>query len=388
MPKPYGITLMLGDADHENTNTIVRELAVSFQQLGYQTQCVLASSIKDAKEFVQHLAKTRCVLIVSVAGMGLDLRAQNNLYNLTSVPVLTFLLDHPLHYWDRVCVSINNNPISCLSKEDATFVQSKVPQKEKTFVLNHGVNPVGHGEIVDKDIDLFFCATLRADPQSQRQSWAGHGAVVEQRLNDILDQYLSTPDVGLSHIVETVLRNEGAPTDALSLHPYYVSVDLYIRDLLRVKSVRHAKALNMVLAGPGWEPVLAEMRSHSIIYLGAQRPEKVEALMRRAKLVLNVMPQYHVSHERVFRSIMAGALPVTGKSSFYEAQFKQGNLILFDPVKPDFVGSCLTMLENEETREKAVCHARAEVAENHCWRHRCEQLIKYLNLPTSVGTTF
>lgn len=307
------------------------------------------------------------------------MRQEGNIYNEIDVPLLTIFLDHPIHYWDRADVAIKKNVISCLSEEGAQFIQDKTSLGKKSFQLAHAANPKEKTDWASKDVNLFYCGTLRNTPESQKNEWAHHGSQVQGLLNDILDDHSAHQHVSLMAASCRVLQNHIDCTQIENIFPYYVTIDAYLRDYHRVETLRYFKEIPITIAGEGWQPIIDTFNPKTVSYLGRIHPTEVRQLNERAKIVLNAINTYHGSHERVFSSIADGAIPFTSTSDYLKESFNESEIVQFN-WSDDLENLYRNITTHDEEMKQLSDNGHKKFLSAHTWKSRAEKIITEMNL--------
>jgi spore maturation protein CgeB len=129
--------------------------------------------------------------------------------------------------------------------------------------------------------------------------------------------------------------------------------------------------------GMEWEP--SGLCAHpNFLYHGPVGYEAVHELYRHTKIALNTLPIYVTdSHERVFSSMMCGALCVSDYTRYLGEHFADGrDIVYFDYKDPaGLVQKVRHYLEHDEERIRITKAAFAKVRGGHTWLHRAADLL-------------
>ena len=376
--KKKGVTFLLGDDSSQMTNRLGREFALGFEQLGFSSRCVLASSIKSIECLEREISNHDTTLFVSLSGQGMDMRPKDNAYQKLNASLFLMLLDHPLHNWDKVDIPVGLNAISTLSIADQEFVDKYSTHKRRAFQLPHAANPRLLQPWKNRKMELFYCGTLRENPVTQRQNWSKYGKSIESRLNAILEEHLASGGGALVESIKRILAGTVDCRKPMVIHPYYVTLDLYLRDHHRVEALKSIKNAPLYLAGTGWETMLGELENSNICYLGAIHPKDVGLYYAKAKIVLNFMNTYHESHDRVFSAMADGSVVLTSTSEFYSQTFSTDELILYDQKEDNLEEICQNLIFNDARLREIAENGRQKFLSEHTWRHRAETTLREL----------
>jgi hypothetical protein len=374
MARLGGVLFLLGDDDAQIANHLSREFALGFEQAGVSAQCLRASELTRFADLEAAVRAGNTRLVISLSGLGMDMRGDGNVYQRLGLDVLLMLLDHPILYWDKVEVPSGLSAVSTLSEADADFVSTFGTRGRPAFQLAHAANAKARRPWAEKSIPVFYCGTLRASPAAQRGTWAAHGERVAGQLNAIVEEHLGDGGRSLMAAATRVLAGAVDCADPLQLHPYYVTVDAYLRDYHRVETLKSLRSVPVVLAGGGWEAVLGDL-GDNVEYLGRIHPDEVRARNGAAKIVLNVINTYHESHERVFSTIADGGVSLTSTSAFYESAFTDEEVLRFDWNVPDLNATVAGLLAEDARLQAIAAAGHAKFLAAHTWRHRAEKIV-------------
>ena len=100
------------------TNQLSRDFALGFEQIGFSSRCLLASSIKSV-EFLERKSRQTIPVYSYLYRARHGSAFKNNVYH--EQCLFLMLLDHPLHNWDKVDVPVGLSAIE-LSKADQEFI--------------------------------------------------------------------------------------------------------------------------------------------------------------------------------------------------------------------------------------------------------------------------
>ena len=129
--------------------------------------------------------------------------------------------------------------------------------------------------------------------------------------------------------------------------------------------------------GANWEKTEI-IKNENFIYYGPLTTKVSNKKMEDAKIVVNAMvPSFDGSHERIFESMLRGALCITTPSDYLRETFKDGeNIVFFDPLDLNTLVEKINFyLQNEGERLRITKNAFNEVISKHTWYHRADELL-------------
>lgn len=202
----------------------------------------------------------------------------------------------------------------------------------------------------------------------------------------IIDDLLEHPactveEVALAHC-EREMGKEPNDQLRIALHKM-IFIDLYVRNYWRGKAVRTLvnAGIPVHVVGKGWEE-LEDVRHPECLKLHPQTDSVIcLEMLADAKVSLNVMPWFKDgAHDRVFNSILNGAVCVTDPSCYLEEELHEGEGVCYVALQdmdalPEKVKD---LLQNDSGRNEIVRRGRAIVEQKHTWAQRAKTLAAWI----------
>lgn len=202
----------------------------------------------------------------------------------------------------------------------------------------------------------------------------------------IIDDLLEHPactveEVALAHC-EREMGKEPNDQLRIALHKM-IFIDLYVRNYWRGKAVRTLvnAGIPVHVVGKGWEE-LEDVRHPECLKLHSQTASVTcLEMLADAKVSLNVMPWFKDgAHDRVFNSILNGAVCVTDPSCYLEEELHEGEGVCYVALQdmdalPEKVKD---LLQNDSGRNEIVQRGRAIVEQKHTWVQRAKTLAAWI----------
>lgn len=202
----------------------------------------------------------------------------------------------------------------------------------------------------------------------------------------IIDDLLEHPactveEVALAHC-EREMGKEPNDQLRIALHKM-IFIDLYVRNYWRGKAVRTLvnAGIPVHVVGKGWEE-LEDVRHPECLKLHSQTASVTcLEMLADAKVSLNVMPWFKDgAHDRVFNSILNGAVCVTDPSRYLEEELHEGEGVCYVALQdmdalPEKVKD---LLQNDSGRNEIVRRGRAIVEQKHTWAERAKTLAAWI----------
>jgi hypothetical protein len=367
--------LFRGSSLYGSIDRMLDSLAAAFVARGDAAPIIDATGPTYIHALQQAITDGPVDAFLGFSGIGIDQRAEGNLYNALEKPLVSIYLDPLLLYWNQVATPIHRRLITTTAPGDLDYWRGKLSLPLPLHHLPHAAAalPPGTAPVPwdRREIGLLHAGTAPADPAALRAGWAQHGPQVEGRLNGMLDAHDADPFAPLPDIIARVghpVASLGAPQ---SLYPYFQTLDQYLRARVRWRMILGLLGHDLTLVGPGWEPVVAAASGPvRAKLLGPRAAAEVAQLTARARIVVNSCTPYHGSHERLFQAMAAGAVALTSATAWLGLTAPDGVLAQARPDLSD-VGALADRLLGDPARAQAMAETgRAWFEAAHTWTHR------------------
>ena len=161
-----------------------------------------------------------------------------------------------------------------------------------------------------------------------------------------------------------------------------IFIDLYVRNYWRGEAVKALvdAGIKVDVFGKGWEELVCERPENLRIHPQTTSLACLQHI-RHAKISLNVMPWFKDgAHDRVFNSILNGAVCVTDKSKYLCEELGEGEGVCYYDLEniaelPHIVQD---LLQNENKMQDIVSKGVGKVRDFHTWDARAKQIIKWI----------
>ncbi len=161
-----------------------------------------------------------------------------------------------------------------------------------------------------------------------------------------------------------------------------IFIDLYVRNYWRGEAVKALTdaGIKVDVFGKGWEEL--DCKKPENLRMHPQTTSLVcLQQIRRAKISLNVMPWFKDgAHDRVFNSILNGAVCVSDRSKYLCEELKETEGVCYYDLEkieelPHIVKE---LLQNESRRQVIVEKGIEKVREKHTWESRAKQIVEWI----------
>ena len=367
--------LFRGSSLYGSVDRMLDQLAAAFRDEG-DDAVIIEATQPDYVEQLRQAVAEGVDAFLGLTGIGLDLREENNLYNTLDRPFASIYLDPLLLYWDQIVTPIRRRVVFTTAPDDVAYWRERaaVPVRH----LPHAADPWSahrRGSWARRDLDIVFAGTGPADPAGLRAQWAGHGAAVETRLNDILDAHDADPLAPLIPLIAQHAHPAAVIEAPDSLQPYFATLDAYLRARARWRTALALMDRPSLFVGPGWEAAAAAAPGPlRATLVGEQPAARVAESFCRARLVVNTCTPYHGSHERLFQAMAAGAVAFSTETAWLRLAAPEGSLIQFRPGAEDIAARAEALLAPGSVAEAIAEDGLRWLTYGHTWRHRVRSI--------------
>lgn len=371
--------LFRGSSLYGSVDRMLDSLAAAFEGQSDAAPIIDATGPDYVRLLQQAINDGPVDAFLGFSGIGIDQRAEGNLYNALEKPLVTLYLDPLLLYWNQIATPIRRRLITTTAPGDLDYWTGTLGLPVPLHHLPHAAIPLPPGTAPTpwerRGIALLHAGTAPQDPAAMRAAWAQHGPLVEGRLNAMLDAHDADPFAPLPEIIAGVGHPVAALGSPQSLYPYFQTLDLYLRARVRWRMILALLDRELTLVGPGWGAVVAaapgKVRAK---LLGAKPAPEVAALTADARIVVNSCTPYHGSHERLFQAMAAGAVALTSPTGWLRDFAPDGALA---QVRPDLADTATVAdgLLTDPAQAQVLAEAgRAWFEAHHTWAHRAATL--------------
>lgn len=293
------------------------------------------------------------------------------------------VVDHPFYYHRF----LENAPrryvhISIDRKHDA-YMQRYFPHKLRIpFLPLAGTeyHPEGYLPVSERKTDIVF--TGNYTPPHRYDKYINRlGEEYAAFYRGILDELLAHPNLTLEEVAEKHIRREIPEVTEEELRQTMgnmIFLDLYVRSWVRGRAVAALvdAGLKVAVYGDGWDELECR-HPENIINGSGVNSEVCLQKISEAKVSLNVMPWFKDgAHDRVFNTMLNGALLVTDDSIYLREILQDGeNCILYTIKDIDRMPERVKELLADEKKLQRIIDKGYETAKrSHTWAHRADFL--------------
>ncbi len=346
------LMFMPGSINHGSLNCFLDIYARWLENRGINVHRI---SLSDAQEEIGRklsglLVSEHIDVAISLNASGLqDIKnGDDNLWDSLGIPMINYIVDHPLEHSGGLESTCKNYHVICLDKYHAEFIRKFYGSIKSVHVLP--LTGVGKINTPVEDYDT-FCARkhnlmvtmglfdinklidqMKQLPEEVRQ--------IAYDWTDYMEEHIDlSPEIALREMLDHKF-GKGNIGDEL----YFAFSGLgaitvpYIRVLLRIRIVKKLmeSGLDFTICGAGWEDINAEITSSHAILRGDVPMIETPELYRNTKLAINVLPMFKGgTHDRIATAQINGAAVITDGNDFLRSLYKPDEIEFFDLSEAD-----------------------------------------------------
>lgn len=370
-----------------------KHLRIGAEARGIATYIIDENNKETLREdILTKFAEDRECVAVLLNQIGLRLRTADgaNFWSKNRIPVYSFQLDHPRNYYADLFAPVCDLRVICLDRNHIHFVKRFYPRiKIIHFLPNGGTDERGFFDTdgwKDRDIDVIYAGGIQ-------QSFKEYPALEKLPDNgrnfyqECIAMILNNPELTTEDAIDHVLSGLDSELDEQSIYYIHMECAPYIEGFVRREfKLRTMQALDQagirvtILGGNTWDLGGLELKNASL--LPRITPQECNLQMQRAKVSLNCMPWYKAGcSERVFNSMMNGAVCVTDRSSYLEERFKDGSeLVYYDLWNlTQLAYDIRYLLNNIEAAQQIAYRGYRETNAADSWESRMGTILQFVN---------
>lgn len=380
-----------------------KEMGKKFAQMGYTVFFYdLKNEAVSAKKVRKFIKPGETVMITfNFEGLekepGVYTKREGYIWDAYDIPCYNIAADHPYYYHDRLLDLPEKYYHISIDRYQQEYFENYYPQycskgflplagtalKTETGRHMQSASVSGIEILHEKTIDVIMTGNYTPPSFCEPYiNWINEEYAKFYRgiINELLEKPWQTVEQVARRHCE---REMGAvPNEELrgAFHKM-IFIDLYVRNYWRgmvVKALADAGIMVDVI-GKGWDELECahpeNLRMHP-------QTDSITCLkeIQKAWVSVNVMPWFKDgAHDRVFNSILNGAVCVSDTSTYLCEELKEGEGVCYFELEkldslPDRVKE---LLRDKKQMQNIVTKGKKKVLEKHLWEHRAETLVKW-----------
>lgn len=369
-----------------------KEMAKEFEKRGYT---VFFYDLKREKESARRLRKfikagETVMITFNFQGLeketGVYSEREGYIWDGYGIPCYNIAADHPYFYHDRLQdLPERYYHISIDRCQEAYFKTYYPEYHSQGFLPLAGTEYAenGYDETEQPMMDVLLTGNYTTlsffEPYI---NWINDEYAKFYRgiINELIENSCETVEEVAKKHCERELGKVAEDDFRLVLHKM-IFVDLYVRNYYRGEVVKTLveNGITVDVIGKGWEELECSHKENLRIHPQTDSETCLKEL-KKAKLSINVMPWFKDgAHDRVFNSILNGAVCLSDTSKYLCEELKEGEGVYYYDLKrlEKLPVKVKELLQKEDGLQDIVAKGKAKVLEKHTWKQRAEILINW-----------
>lgn len=360
-----------------------RQMAKQFENMGYLVFFYDLKNEEHSARKLRKFIKTGETVMVTFNFQGLEKEAgvykegTGYLWDGYRIPCYNIAADHPYFYDDRLRdLPQDYHHISIDRFQEQYFREFYPEYRDEGFLPLAGTMLDANGE-PEKQYDVILTGNYTKLSFFQPYiHWINdeYAAFYQGIIDDLLaDPKQTVEQAAIRHCEREMGK---VPYGELrgAFHKM-IFIDLYVRNYWRGKVVRTLvdAGIRVDVVGKGWEELEDVAHPEHLIVHPQTDSLTCLQMIGRAKVSVNVMPWFKDgAHDRVFNSILNGAVCVSDTSRYLCEELAEGEGVCYFSLEqlsqlPQIVGE---VLQDEMRRREILAAGQEKVLDKHTWAKR------------------
>lgn len=381
------IVLMAGGV--ETLTYFSKEIGKTFEAEGYH---IFYYDLKQADTSIGKLKrflKPGQTVLVTFNYIGLCeeeflySRQYGSIWEQYQIPVYTIVVDHPLYYHNRLKNPLEQCYYMGVDRKHINYVEQYYPKAKVGGFLPLAGTELEGREPVKRDIPVLLTGNYK-EPAFFNTYIERIDGEYTRFYHSIIHEMLTYPEYALEEVVKQFCikeMGEISDEDYTQVLASMSFIDLYVRNIRRgdvVKALTDS-GITVDVVGSGWEKLDCACPGNLRIHPQADSKTCLE-MISRAVISLNVMPDFKDgAHDRIFNSILNGAVCVSDDSIYLKEILPEGfGIAYYNIGNTECLGAQVkALLENPEKCREIQKAGYGIVKEKHTWKNRAHQLMDF-----------
>ena len=301
-------------------------------------------------------------------------------------PFYNYILDHPLYHHDMLEVQLRDYHVICPDNNHKLYIERWYKHIKSCHVLPVAGSGGGVGKnISTRPIEVLFTGTY-TNPEHILSMIFKMPDERQAEMSELLKRQLKDINAPLEKVLYDFLEELKLAPEEVDLPlrmSLYFPIDAYMAALSRQKAVSTlAEAgIPLTLVGHGWEKLGNLAGKTNVTVRPPVDYVSQFDMMANSKLVLNVMPGFKAGiHDRVFSTMLNGAVALSDNSTMLESEFVDGeDIVIFSPGETDKIADRVEKLLRDNKRmEEMARRGQDKCIKAHTWTAHLEILEKII----------
>lgn len=359
-------------------------LAIEGANIKYHVIDVADKNSYDKKLLDTFISEDKCIVFM-FNNIGLSLEDENgNYWKNKEVRLLNFLVDHPWNFKEYFENPIENMEIIVLDRYHKEFIEKYYGFQNKIYFIPNGGNSAGiindkYIPYSERKIDIFYGGSCQPEvPLKPIMELEDKGYAFYNICFQLQMEYIELP---IEKIIEQYCVHFLEDNDKSLREKLIFEYGPYLLNMIRrytklnIMHTLESTGACIHIYGKNWEDKERPWNSNVKIHERVTSEQCLE-LIGQSKISLNCMPWFKDgSSERVFNSMLNGAVCLTDINPYLSENFKNGEDIVFYSINDlkALKENVVWLLENPQISSQIAENGYMS-AQIHTWSKRFELL--------------
>ncbi len=384
------IVLFKGESSYDALNVFIDGLADAFRHLAYDPIVVDFRHPDKVNRQIEHAWSEPCKFAFGFNGIGIDLTSNGkSIYDSLDTLYIGHMVDHPIYHLSFYYeVEVKNKIFLFADREHIHFIKHFFPKLNAGFLTQAGclpqipMNVQSTDNWEKRDIDLLFVGTIHNFKQI-REKWLEYPKPLSTLFDETAEHLIGDETLSLESAFRITLEDWGYYPNKQLLYrftAYFQEIDIYVRSYKRyhcLKTLAESDCRIRCYTNRPDIPMIPKRKGFSI-FPAIPMPE-IFPLMARSRIVLNIIPGYiDGAHERIFSSMLCGAVSLSDSTRYLNQRFTHGrNILFFSFHELDQLNDGIEQFMADPAKLFSIAQSGKEKALlNHTWENRASQIIE------------
>ncbi len=381
------ILYVIGQSQYDSVAVFMEQMAVRMQEQGWDVM-VLDGRKKESFSVQRQQVLQECFdVIFTINGMLLEedstlgkklLKGENVLY-------CTYLMDHPFVHYERLKNTYPRIFVLSPDRNHVAYMDQHMKNiYAEAFLPHGGCACANHIRYQERKYDITFMGSF-VNPSKIQKQFEQYPVQMADIMNEVVDHLQDCPAMTIEGALSDCLNKRNislSETELASVLPEFREVDRYIRNYFRQQIIKILvdNEIYVDVFGDGWSEFETDKKQYLRVHSAVSYGESLE-IVGNSKISLNIMPWFKDgSHDRIFSSMLCGAVCLTDGSMYLEEQLRENENVVFYSLRglkylPRKVHQ---ILDDTEKSAEIAENGRRLALQNHTWAARADEIIDYL----------
>lgn len=383
------IGIFLGKSTYGALDYFTMEIAQAFQDEGNEVVFINLDNIESANAELRYLDDKNVVGLFGFNGMGINIKLKSGekLSSSLRAKYYGFFVDHTMYQSIRHNGNQSGNTVFFVDRKHTNYAKKYYKTYDNIFYLPHGGTlHEGIEKASSRKKDIVFLGSYQ-DPNTVVEQICKLDSETNKKIINAVIVTMIDGNLDVNDAFDVLIKNNNF-TLSEEEYKYYVNMfryaDQYVRKYYRYLIIKLflENKIHIDVYGNGWEKFKCSEseRKYLHIYKPVEYLESLE-LMEKYKVVLNIMPWFKDGgHERVFNSMLAGAVCLTDTSEYLLEEFEDDkNIVFYSLHKLDELPNKIKKLLSNPMKMNSIADSGRMVCEDkHTWRHRALKILEIM----------